>query len=85
MEIGLVKVQQDDFGKAILKRVRHWLIAAMEADTVLEPQERVAAGNLLSQLGDLRFNPAAWYLPNDDKLGFVDVDCRSFWYKLNGT
>jgi formylglycine-generating enzyme required for sulfatase activity len=42
------------------------------------PQERARAGNVLAQLGDKRFRPEAWYLPNDDSLGFVEIPTGVF-------
>ncbi len=54
------------------------LINAMHADTVLEPKRRVEAGNVLSELGDARFNPDMWYLPDDEYLGFVKISAGKF-------
>ncbi|MCP4344501.1 MAG: SUMF1/EgtB/PvdO family nonheme iron enzyme [Desulfobacterales bacterium] len=54
------------------------LINAMHADTVLEPKRRVDAGNVLSELGDPRFNPDMWYLPDDKYLGFVKIPAGKF-------
>ena len=44
----------------------------------LRASERVAAGNELARLGDPRFRPDAWYLPNEPLLGFVEVPEGSF-------
>ena len=35
--------------------------------------ERVEAGNVLARLGDPRFRPDLWYLPDEPLLGFVEV------------
>ncbi|GBC61056.1 hypothetical protein DENIS_2016 [Desulfonema ishimotonii] len=78
LEIGLVGVNREEDGKIILDRVKGWLLAGMQADDVLQPRERVEAGNILSQLGDPRFNPDMWYLPNDENLGFVTVPAGPF-------
>ena len=40
--------------------------------------QRVAAGNELAQLGDPRFRPDAWYLPDEPLLGFVEIPEGSF-------
>jgi len=40
---------------------------------VLSAPERAQAGEALAALGDPRFNPAAWYLPDDGMLGFVEI------------
>ncbi len=77
-EIGLVGVQREPDGRALLKRVRGWLIEAMRADGLegrpsLPATERAAAGRLLARLGDPRFDPDRWYLPKDPLLGFVPI------------
>jgi formylglycine-generating enzyme required for sulfatase activity len=46
--------------------------------STLSAGERVAAGNALTQLGDPRFCPDAWYLPNDPLLGFVEIPAGPF-------
>ena len=38
----------------------------------------MAAGNVLSQIGDPRFDPENWYLPADADMGFVTVPAGSF-------
>jgi len=40
--------------------------------------ERVAAGNVLAELGDPRFHPDAWFLPADALLGFVEIPEGAF-------
>jgi formylglycine-generating enzyme required for sulfatase activity len=44
----------------------------------LAPLERVAAGNELSRLGDPRFHPDTWYLPDETLLGFVEIPAGPF-------
>jgi len=78
IEIGLLGVRRDRTGKAAIQRITNWLLAAIEADTILEPKERVSAGNALARLGDPRFDPANFYLPKDDNLGFVEISAGSF-------
>lgn len=78
LEIGLLDIQQDEFGRAVLKRIRGWLLEAMQTDEVLEHKERVEAGNVLAKLGDPRFNPDIWHLPDDEELGFVRIEAEKF-------
>ncbi len=40
--------------------------------------ERLSAGNALSFVGDPRFNPDHWYLPNEPLLGFVEIKEGTF-------
>ncbi|MCX7682359.1 MAG: SUMF1/EgtB/PvdO family nonheme iron enzyme [Anaerolineae bacterium] len=40
--------------QAVLDRVRQWLVALLEAPSVLTPRERVEAGDILGHLGDPR-------------------------------
>jgi formylglycine-generating enzyme required for sulfatase activity len=39
---------------------------------------RVSAGDSLAQLGDPRFNPQTWNLPDDSRLGFIEVPAGAF-------
>jgi formylglycine-generating enzyme required for sulfatase activity len=39
---------------------------------------RVQAGNVLAELGDVRFRNDIWYLPNEPLLGFVEVPAGPF-------
>jgi formylglycine-generating enzyme required for sulfatase activity len=78
LEIGMIGVRREETGRAMLMRVQDWLMAAMQADDVLEPKERAEAGDTLGRLGDLRFREDAWYLPDEDMLGFVEIPEGSF-------
>lgn len=73
IEIGLVGVRRDVSGRAVLNRIRDWLVAAVQADDVLEPKMRAASGNILARLGDTRFDPNNWCLPVDDLSGFNEI------------
>ncbi len=42
------------------------------------PVQRAQAGEVLSRLGDPRFNAEAWFLPQEPLLGFVHVPAGSF-------
>ena len=44
----------------------------------LPAPERAEAGRTLVEMGDPRFDPAAWYLPKEDLLGFVEVPAGKF-------
>jgi formylglycine-generating enzyme required for sulfatase activity len=44
----------------------------------LSARQRAAAGNELAQLGDPRFRPDAWYLPDEPLLGFVEIPAGPF-------
>ncbi len=78
LEIGLMEIERDDEGLVVLGRNRKWLMAAIEADKILEPKNRVYSGNLLSRLGDPRFNADMWFLPDEEDLGFVLVPEGAF-------
>jgi len=78
LEIGLVGVRREPTGKRRLEEVRQWLLAAMANDAHLQARDRVAAGNVLSRLGDPRFSPEQYFLPDDDNLGFVDIPAGPF-------
>ena len=58
------------------KRVRDWQIAILQSD--LPPVERALAGDSLAALGDSRFDPAAWYLPKEENLGFIHIPAGEF-------
>jgi formylglycine-generating enzyme required for sulfatase activity len=48
------------------------------ADRVRPAAERARAGDVLARLGDPRFRPEAWYLPEDEFLGFVEIPAGQF-------
>ncbi|MCP4550392.1 MAG: SUMF1/EgtB/PvdO family nonheme iron enzyme, partial [bacterium] len=79
LEIGLAGVKREEDGRAILDRVRQWLVTAMTADGALNAVERAEAGNVLDQLGDPRFDPENWYLPDDGSMGFVEIPAGKFF------
>jgi formylglycine-generating enzyme required for sulfatase activity len=57
-------------------------LLALFQDTYLMNQARptlcAAAGNALARLGDPRFRPDAWYLPDEPRLGFVEIPAGPF-------
>jgi len=62
----------------IHQRVQNWLLAAMQADDILSPRERCDAGTALNWVGDPRFNPQNWFLPDDGNSGFVEIPAGAF-------
>jgi formylglycine-generating enzyme required for sulfatase activity len=61
------------------KRVQTFLLAALTADGILSPRERVAAGNALNWVEDPRFDPDRWYLPREANDGFIKIAAGEFW------
>ncbi|MDS4042756.1 MAG: SUMF1/EgtB/PvdO family nonheme iron enzyme [Candidatus Competibacter sp.] len=67
--------------RATIKRVKTWLCALVEQGQ-LAPRERLAAGDVLGQLGDPRFDPALFFLPcryrgkPEPLLGFVEIPAK---------
>lgn len=78
IEIGLIGVGRRPEGRPLLKRVNDWLLVAMAAGGVLEPEKRVEAGNILRRLGDPRFDPDFFYLPDEDNFGFIEIPAGPF-------
>ncbi|MCP4107302.1 MAG: SUMF1/EgtB/PvdO family nonheme iron enzyme [Desulfobacteraceae bacterium] len=76
-EIGTIRLDDSNLGKELSIRIKERLVELLEKGR-LEPKERVSAGNALGRLGDIRFNPNLFYLPNDKELGFVRVPPGKF-------
>jgi formylglycine-generating enzyme required for sulfatase activity len=75
-ELGVRALNAREDTRAILDHVRHWLVAALPlhpSEGGLPAVERAKIGDLLSALGDPRFDPARLFLPADPDLGFVQV------------
>lgn len=77
-EIGLLGVQREPAGRAILERTQQWLIAALQSDESLNPKQRAEVGNVLAELGDPRFDAEHWHLPKEPGLGFVHIPEGAF-------
>jgi formylglycine-generating enzyme required for sulfatase activity len=60
-----------------LKRVKHWLLKLIRSEK-LPATERALAGDNLATLGDPRFDPDRWYLPDEPLLGFVEIPAGEF-------
>jgi formylglycine-generating enzyme required for sulfatase activity len=58
-------------------KVREALVMGMTGEA-LPALARVQAGNVLAELGDVRFRKDIWYLPNEPLLGFVEVPAGPF-------
>jgi hypothetical protein len=76
-EIGLNRVQDRKMGSDLLERVRLRLADLLRAGA-LSARERASAGDTLDRLGDPRFRPDAWFLPNEPLLGFVEIPAGPF-------
>ena len=71
-EIGLVGVQREDVGRAVLERARGWLLAALTSET-LPARTRAEAGRALAKIGDPR--PEVTQV---DRMAFAFVPAGSF-------
>jgi formylglycine-generating enzyme required for sulfatase activity len=77
LEIGLKRSGNYRLGKTVINRVRNCLVSLLQAGG-LSPVERARAGDTLACLGDLRFDPEAYFLPKEDRLGFVKIPAGEF-------
>ena len=72
VEMGVTRAGDSHLGRDLLNRIRARLCQLVEGGW-LAPFERVAAGDALGRLGDPRFREGRWFLPDDDRLGFVEI------------
>jgi formylglycine-generating enzyme required for sulfatase activity len=63
-------------GTTYLDRLLPRLVQLLSRD--LNASERCQVGDVLGQLGDPRFRPDAWYLPDEPLLGFVGIPAGPF-------
>jgi hypothetical protein len=63
-------------GTTYLDRLLPRLVQLLSRD--LNAPERCQVGDVLGQLGDPRFRPDAWYLPDEPLLGFVGIPAGPF-------
>ncbi|MEM7129882.1 MAG: SUMF1/EgtB/PvdO family nonheme iron enzyme [Chloroflexota bacterium] len=78
--LGRTTVEADEKpngGSAYLERLLNRL-TKLPHTKYLTMTERAEAGTALGQLGDPRFDPDIWYLPNEPDLGFVDIPAGTF-------
>jgi formylglycine-generating enzyme required for sulfatase activity len=61
-----------------LRDVRELLVRVLRGEGQLPAIERAGVGNALATLGDPRFRPDAWYLPDEPLLGFVEIPEGAF-------
>ncbi|MFA7335019.1 MAG: SUMF1/EgtB/PvdO family nonheme iron enzyme [Kiritimatiellia bacterium] len=74
LEIGLGALNSGDHTCAIAARVAGWIAAGLprHPDEGGTPAlQRAQAGDVLAALGDPRFDPQRFHLPNDRMLGFI--------------
>lgn len=75
-EIGLAAMRTGERTQAIAARVAGWLAASLPLHPErggMEAKLRAQAGDVLSALGDPRFDPKRFYLPDEPNLGFVRI------------
>ncbi len=72
-----VRMEREQVGKEIVAQVQNSLMRIIEHGS-LPIEARVSAGNMLADLGDLRFRSDAWHLPKDSLLGFIEVPEGAF-------
>ena len=72
VEMGLNRAGDSELGKELIERLRMKLAELLKLGE-LTSVERASAGNTLAKLGDPRFRADAWFLPDDDMLGFVEI------------
>ncbi|MFC2029310.1 formylglycine-generating enzyme family protein, partial [Chloroflexota bacterium] len=76
-DLGLKDVRDTARGQEVLHRTRGWLVGLLQTGA-LNRRERVEAGSVLAKLGDPRFSPQAWHLPDEPLLGFVKIPEGTF-------
>ena len=75
-EIGLGAINKRERTRSIAARVADWLAESLPVhpdDGGASAAQRAQAGDVLTALGDPRFNPDRFHLPADDMLGFVRI------------
>ncbi len=77
LEVGTQSMAGSELGRALAQRVPLALTHVLSGGH-MQPVERVAAGEVLAQLGDPRFRSDAWFLPADALLGFVEIPAGEF-------
>ncbi len=79
MELGTNRVRDTDHGRRLLARTCRQLTAFLEQGA-LTPRER---SEVLSQLGDPRFDPDSFFLPSryrsepEPLAGFIEITARA--------
>ena len=77
-EIGCGLLRSQEHTACITERVADWLVELLKAlpPNGLAAPQRALAGDVLSRLGDPRFDPQQYFLPCGDGLGFVPIPGR---------
>jgi formylglycine-generating enzyme required for sulfatase activity len=70
--------EREPEGNGWFHREIHEGLQKIMGDPSLPIKERTKAGDVIAQLGDPRFRSDAWYLPDDDFLGFVEIPAGPF-------
>lgn len=82
LRLPIVAAGREEF-TAVVDRTRDWLVHLVEGGHLVA-RERVAAGDILGQIGDPRFAAAQWHLPcryrgqAEPFFGFVEVPAGPF-------
>jgi formylglycine-generating enzyme required for sulfatase activity len=76
-EMGVNRVKDSALGRDLLERVRMRLVDLLSQGK-LSVIERAHAGDTLAALGDPRFDPETWYLPDEPMFGFVEIPAGPF-------
>jgi formylglycine-generating enzyme required for sulfatase activity len=75
--LGEIDGVREECPIGILSKTQAALLRILE-QSGFPARERALAGFLLDELGDPRFNPGAWFLPNDPLLGFIEIPGGNF-------
>ncbi len=73
---GTAALEWRESGEALRAECAQRIVTLLQDKEALKNSKavvRARAGNVLSQLGDPRFDPLRLYLPNDEMLGFVRI------------
>jgi formylglycine-generating enzyme required for sulfatase activity len=60
-----------------VERIRQWLVRTLK-HRALSSVDRAQAGDALAVIGDPRFRAEAWHLPDEPRLGFVEIPAGPF-------
>ncbi|MBN1999788.1 SUMF1/EgtB/PvdO family nonheme iron enzyme, partial [candidate division KSB1 bacterium] len=66
------RMKNFQLGRDLLQRIPQRLTVLLKGGR-LSPRERCEAGIVLARIGDPRFNPDFFFLPNDNLLGFMEI------------
>lgn len=75
--IARVRDQEDDPNGQQHQWLRQQMLQAMQSSTIPAPR-RAAIGSALAEIGDPRFNPEYFYLPDEPLHGFIHIPAGRF-------